>query len=63
MTLEFTSLLKECGLSRSATGGSGFALSTKGEESKLCDEGTNERTDLNGKSVCFTAAVGSYSSD
>ena len=27
---------------------------------KLCDEGTNEGTGLDGKGVCFRAAVGSH---
>ena len=59
--LAFASLLDECGLSGSATTGeSGFALATKGVESKLCDEGTSERTDFDGKRVCFTVAVGSH---
>ena len=59
--LAFASLLDKCGLSGSATTGeSGFALATKGVESKLCDEGTSERTDFDGKRVCFTVAVGSH---
>ena len=43
-----------------AKGESGFALSTKGVESKLGDEGTNEGTDFDGKYVYFAAAVGSH---
>ena len=61
LDLAFLSLLDECGLPGSAaTGESGFALSTKGVGSKLCDEGTNDGTDLDGKSVCFTVEVGSH---
>ena len=61
LCLQFASLLDDCGLSGSpATGGSGFALSTKGVESNLCDEGTNEGTDFDGKCICITAAVGSH---
>ena len=48
-------------LSGSATTGElGFALATTGVESKLCDEGTSERTYFDGKRVCFTVAVGSH---
>ena len=61
MCLEFVFLLDKCGSSESAeTGGSGFALSTKGIESKLCDDGTNKGTGLDGKCVCFTSVVGSH---
>ena len=61
MDLAFASLLDEYGLSGSAkTGESGVTLATKGVESKLCDEGTNEGTDFDGKRVCFTVAVGSH---
>ena len=45
--LNFASLVSKWRLSGSATtGGSGFALSTNEVESKLCDDGTKEGSDL-----------------
>ena len=52
-------LLNRWGLSGSAlTGGSGFAVSIKEVDSKLCDGGTNDGTNLDGHAICFTVAVG-----